>query len=175
MTTAPNTNPQRAAPRAATVATRRAITVLAPTADRSVIDASAPVVVTIVPTGSGRGRLPAGLQRRHAVVGQEDLLERRLPGEELRDPGGRQPLQERLDRAVHLAPEEAPDGLHLAHPRHAVEVGRPALEGHLDGERREVAEVGHRARLDQAPGAEDGDPVAEGLDLAEDVRREEDG
>ena len=62
-----------------------------------------------------------------------------------------------------------------------VDAGQPAetgrRRGQLGGDRRtgQVAEVGEGARLDGAPGPDDADPVAELLDLGQDVTAQEDG
>src|SRR3569833_4199810 len=46
---------------------------------------------------------PGGHDRLAAVVGEEELLERGLPAEQLVDAGGRQRAEQRLDRTDHLA------------------------------------------------------------------------
>ena len=50
-----------------------------------------------------------------------------------------------------------------------------ARRSHLDRLRAQVAQLGERALVDEPALAQDPDSVAERLDLAEDVRREEDG
>ena len=49
------------------------------------------------------------------------------------------------------------------------------VEGDLDRLRAEVAQLGQRPLLDEAAVAQDADAIAERLDLAEDVRGQEDG
>ena len=58
---------------------------------------------------------------------------------------------------------------------HGRQVGRGAGEGGVDRDGGEVAQLVERAELDQPAGAQDGHPVAQGLDLAQDVRGQEDG
>ena len=60
-------------------------------------------------------------------------------------------------------------------PGHTRDVGHGTIEGRLDADRAEVSHVGQRARLDQLPLPQDAHAVAERLDLAHDVGREEDG
>ena len=50
-----------------------------------------------------------------------------------------------------------------------------ALESDLDGLRAQVPKLSQRSLVDQAPVAQDAHPVAECLDLAQNVRGQEDG
>ena len=61
-----------------------------------------------------------------------------------------------------------------ATPGSAGSSGTPAVERDLDRLRAQVAQLGQRALVDEPAGAQDPDPVADRLDLAQDVRGEED-
>ena len=61
------------------------------------------------------------------------------------------------------------------HARHPGQVGGHAIERGLDRQRRQMPHLGQRPHLDQATLAQDAHPVAQGLDLTQDVRRQEHG
>jgi len=64
------------------------------------------------------GNLLVHAGRLAAVLGEEQLLQRRLPAEELRHPGRGQPLEQRLHRPAHLTSQPVPVDLDFAHTRH---------------------------------------------------------
>ena len=72
---------------------------------------------------------------------------------------------------VELHPSVGP--LHVRHPRYGVQVGglRVGLGDHRRA--RQVTQLGQRAVLHGPTGAQDADPVAERLDLGQDVAREQ--
>ena len=108
------------------------------------------------------------------VVVQEDLLERRLAARQGLDrvPGERG--DQRADAARDLEAQRVGAGARRpARPRRW-QLGRRAGEGDLDGLRAEVAQLLQRPLVDQPPVPEDPDAVADRLDLAEDVRGQED-
>src|SRR6266545_5633386 len=119
--------------------------------------------------------LAADIAVRAVVVVQEDLLERRLAAGQRDDrvPGERG--DERADAAVDLATQRAGAGGSHVHAGELGQLRRRPFEGDLDRLRAEVAQLGERALLDQAALPQDADAIAQRLDLAEDVRGEEDG
>ena len=121
--------------------------------------------------------LAADTAVRAVVVVQEDLLERRLAAVE-RDHGmPGEGGDERPDAAGDLerAPRWRPRSSRLHARQRRAAAGAGPVEGDVDGLRAEVAQLGQRPLLDEPPAAQDADAVAERLDLAEDVRGEEDG
>src|SRR6185436_15369904 len=108
------------------------------------------------------------------VVVQEDLLQRRLAARERDERQARQLRQQRSQLAADLEPQRALPRARDAHARQLGQPRRRAVERHLDGVRAEVAQLLQRPLVDQPPVAQDPDAVADRLDLAEDVRGEED-
>ena len=120
--------------------------------------------------GSPWAAWPCGVA---AVLREEQLLERRLPAQQFRDPGVRQDFQQRGDRAAHVAADHPPVHLHRGHPGYARQIGDRAIEGGLDRERGEMPHLGQRSHLHELACPQDAHPVAERLHLAQDVRGEE--
>ncbi len=110
-----------------------------------------------------------------AVVGEKQLLQRRLPAEQPRHPSVRQRGQQRLDRPGHLAAQRAPLGHHAAHAGNPRQVGGFPAERRLDGDRRQVPQLAQCPCLSDPPAAQDHYPVAQRLDLAQHVGGQEDG
>src|ERR1022692_372517 len=108
------------------------------------------------------------------VMVQEDLLERRLPARELDDRMARERLDQRADAAGHLEAERVRSGGLGLNAGERRQLGCRPREGHLDRLRAQVAQLGERPFVHEPAAAEDADTVAQRLDLAEDVRREED-
>src|SRR6266545_22496 len=108
------------------------------------------------------------------VVVQKDLLQ-----------GGRAALEryhglagelryQRPDVARHLEAQRVGTRLGDLDAGERRELGHRAVEADLDRLHAQVAQVGERSLVDEPPLAQDPDAVADRLDLAEDVRREED-
>jgi len=89
-------------------------------------------------------------------------------------PGRREHPQQRLDRADHLAADPVAVDLHRGDARDLGQVRRRRGERGVDRQRGQVTHLRQRAHLDQLTGTQDRHPVAQRLDLAEDVRRQED-
>src|SRR5262249_25829069 len=108
------------------------------------------------------------------VVVKEDLLERGLPARQAGDRVADELLEQALRAAADLEPQTVRarpldrDALQSVDRR-----SRPG-EDNVDRLRGEVAELGERAFGGQAPLAQDADAIAQRLDLAQDVRGEED-
>ena len=122
------------------------------------------------------GRRDSGQDRCRAigpVLGQEQFLERGLAAEQSAHAGTGQGLDERLDRPLDLKMDMAAVHHGSLHARHPGQVGGHAIERGLDGQRRQMPHLGQRPHLDQATLAQDAHPVAQGLDLTQDVRRQE--
>src|SRR6266536_5002547 len=109
------------------------------------------------------------------VVVQEDLLERWLAARHRRHRIVSQRCDKRPHAAAHLEAKRVRARACDVDSGQAVELGRGPLEGDLDRLGAQVAQLLERALVDEAPRSEDADPVAQRLDLAQDVRGEEDG
>jgi len=109
-----------------------------------------------------------------SVLSEKELLERRFPAQELAYPGGGENLQQRLDRPSHLAAENVPDNLDRRHTGELGDLGHGTFERRFNGESRKVSHLRQCPHLDQQALAQDSDPIAERLDLAQDVRGQED-
>src|SRR5215475_15737780 len=122
----------------------------------------------------GRGGASALVAGMAVVVVHEDLLQRGLPADQR---GHRMPgegVDDRADAAADLEPQRVRPGKVYLHPGQRRKLRRPAGERNIDGLRAQVAQFRQRALVGQSAFPEDADPVAERLDLAEDVRGEED-
>ena len=121
--------------------------------------------------GGGPVHEPARL----AVVHQEQLLERWFAADELVHVDGGERLQQWVHRPAHLAPDPPARDLDGIDAGHVVEAWRVVVvERDLDGHRREVPQLVHRALFDEPALAQDADPITQGLDLRQDVRGQED-
>ena len=80
---------------------------------------------------------------------------------------------QRLDRTGDLAAHALAVHLHSADAGNPREVGHVSVHLRFDVQRREVPHLRKRSHLDELAAAQNRDPVAHGLDLAEDVRRQE--
>src|SRR5690348_15884401 len=121
----------------------------------------------------GCGGASASVAGMAVVVVHEDLLQRGLPADQR---GHRMPgegVDDRSDAAADLEPQRVRPGLVDLHPGQWRKLRHPVGERDLYGLRAQVAQFRERALIDQPAFPEDADPVAERLDLAEDVRGEE--
>ena len=107
-------------------------------------------------------------------MGEEELLERRLPAQQLLHSRGCQHLQQGLDRSSYLASDKMPRHLDRGHPGDPGDVRDRTFECRLDRQGREVAHLRQRPHLNQEALAQDPDPITQGFDLAQDVRGQED-
>jgi hypothetical protein len=107
-------------------------------------------------------------------VVQDDLLERRLAADQRLDRVIAQRRNERADAARHLGAERVPAGAEDMDAGQVGQLRRGPGERDLDGLGAEVAQLAQAALLDHTAVAQDADPIAHRLDLAEDVRGEED-
>src|SRR6516165_3515185 len=122
----------------------------------------------------GRGGAAALVAGMAVVVVHEDLLERRLPADQCahRVPG--EGIDDRSDAAADFEPQGVRPGRVDLHPGQWRKLRHPVGERDLHRLRAQVAQLRQGALVDQPAFPEDADPVAERLDLAEDVRGEED-
>jgi Recombinase len=104
-------------------------------------------------------------------VGEEELLERGFSALQLTNGERGQYFQQGLHRSLDLAAQPLTVHLDPTHSGYTGQVGHRSYEGRLDGRRRQVSHLRQRAEIDENPGPQDGNPVAQGLHLAEDVRR----
>ena len=110
---------------------------------------------------------------RGAVVGKEQLLERWLAAEQLVHPGGGEHRQQRFDDPSTWQRTRLPSTSTADTPGTRVRSGgEPSNSASID-RADEVAHLGQRADLDELTGAQDADAIAQCLDLAQDVRRQE--
>src|SRR5665213_1019847 len=108
------------------------------------------------------------------VVVQEDLLQGRLAARERQHRMIRKHRDHGSHAATDLDAKRVCAGAGHMHSLDTVEARSGTVEGDLDRLRAEVAQLRQRALVDQSPAAQDPNAVAQRLDLAEDVRGQED-
>src|SRR5215216_2564967 len=109
------------------------------------------------------------------VVVQEDLLERGLAARQRDHRLVGQRGEQRTDAARHLEPQRVRARLGHLDAGQTRQGRHVAVEGDLDRLGAQVAKVGEFALVDELPLAQDADPVADRLDLAQDVRGKKHG
>jgi hypothetical protein len=107
-------------------------------------------------------------------VAQEELLERGRAAHQASYAGlGEQPQHLGEGAGLGLEPHAAVVREQAVHACHVGQAGRARVDVGLHGRAREVAQLGERAALHGPPPADDAHAVAQGLDLGQDVAREE--
>src|SRR2546426_5046213 len=106
---------------------------------------------------------------------EEEFLERRLAAREVFDSGCSERFEQWFDGPRHLTADALPVDLHAADTRDLRNVRDAPFHLGFDLEGGEVAHLRERPDLDELARTEDRDAVAERFDLAQDVRRQEDG
>jgi len=86
--------------------------------------------------------------------------------------GVREHREQRFDRSSNLAAQRS-SCTSIIETRGPCDVGHVDFEGRLHGQRREMTQLRHGAHLHEGPRTQDRDPVAQCLDLAQYVRREQ--